>query len=58
VGVGWQKRPGIAGGFRLREKIFQALEEILPVLDISEDLSTLDPPGHDMVENTGSIKAS
>jgi len=33
-------------------------EKNLPVLRISEDLSTLDPPDHDMVENSGSIKAS
>lgn len=58
VGVVWQKRPGVAAGFRLRKKISQALEKILSVLGISEDLSALDPPDHDMVKNTGSIKAS
>src|SRR5512139_542104 len=58
VGVVWQECPGIAGGFRLQKKISQTLEKILSVLGISEDLSALDPPDHDMVKNTGSIKAS
>ena len=58
VGVVWQKRPGIAGGFSLQKKTSETLEKILPVPGISEDLSTLDPPDHDMVKNTGSIKAS
>jgi hypothetical protein len=57
VGVIWQECPGIAGGFRLQKKISQTLEKILSVLGISEDLSALDPPDHDMVKNTGSIKA-
>jgi hypothetical protein len=58
VGVVWEKRPGIAAGFRLQKKIPQTLQKILSVLGIAEHLSALDPPDHDVVENTGSIKAS
>jgi hypothetical protein len=52
-----QKRPGIAGGFRLWEEASQGFKKILPALGISEDLSALDPPVDDMVQNTGSVKA-
>jgi hypothetical protein len=58
VAVVWQERPGIAGGFRLREMISKALEEILPVPGASEGLSTLDSPDRDVVENTRSVQAS
>jgi hypothetical protein len=58
VGVVWEKGPRIAGGFRFRKKAAQALEEILPVLGISEDLATLDSPDHDVMEHTRSVKAS
>jgi hypothetical protein len=51
-----EERPGIAAGFRLQKKISQALEKILPVLGISEDLSTLDPLDHD--DDTETIKGS
>jgi hypothetical protein len=37
---------------------FRNAREIVPVLGISEDLSPLDPPDHEMAENTESIKAT
>lgn len=49
--------PGITLGLGLFENVCKPFEEGLSVLIISEDFSSFDPPGHYVLQDTGSIKS-
>jgi hypothetical protein len=47
--------PCVTGCFSLGQEFCQALKEILSIPIVYKYLSTLYPPNHDMVQNTGSV---
>jgi len=53
----WDEHPCVTGSFSLGEEFQKALEEILPVPVVYEDLSTLYTPDHDVVQDTGRVQA-
>jgi len=53
----WDQGPGITLGLGLFENVYKPFEEGLSVLIIPEDFSSFDPPGHHMLQDTGSIKS-
>ena len=55
VGVVGYEGPGIAGGRGFREDLSETHKEIITVLIIPENLFTLNPPDHDMMEGSGRI---
>jgi hypothetical protein len=57
MGVIGKKGPGIAGGLCFRKQRGQASDELISIPVIPEDIPSLDPPDHDMVECTGNIEA-
>ena len=55
MGVIRDEHPCVTGGFRFRKEIQKALQEILPVPVVHENLSTLDTPDHNVVQDTGRV---
>ena len=53
-----QKCPGITSSFSLGKKRCEAIDEIVSVCVVAEDVPSLYSPDHYMMENAGSIKAS
>ena len=47
--------PGVALGLGLFEDDGQAVEERLAVFVVTEELSSLNSPGHDVLEEAGSV---
>jgi len=57
VSVIWHQDPSIAERFHLRKKHCEALNKVLVIVLVQEYLATLYPPNHDVVQNTGCVKA-
>jgi hypothetical protein len=57
MGVIWHEHPCVTVRFSLRQEFRQSIKEILAIPIVEKYLSTLCPPDHDMVQNTGYIQA-
>ena len=53
-----EERPCVTGGLSLGQELSQAVQHIFPIFIIREYLSTLYPPDHDLVQDTGRVQAS
>ena len=53
----WDQGPGVALGLGFFQDICQAIEEGVAVLVIPKDFPAFDPPGHYMLQDTGSVKS-
>ena len=51
----WDQGPGIALGLGFLEDICQTFEEGVAVLVVSEKLPPFNSPGHDVLEEAGSV---
>jgi hypothetical protein len=51
----WKEGPSIARSLRLRQQGREAIQEISTIFIVPEDLSTFDPPDHEVMQNTGRI---
>ena len=54
----WDEGPRVTGSFSLGQELRKTLKEILPVPVVYEDLSTVYPPDHDVVQNTGGVESA
>jgi hypothetical protein len=57
MGMVGNENPGITCRLGLREQFCEAAEEIFAILVVSEDLSTLYPPDHDVMKNCGCVES-
>ena len=53
----WDQGPGEALGLGFFEDICQAVEERLAVFIVTEELSSFDSPGHDVLEEAWGVKS-
>ena len=51
----WNERPGIALGLCFLKDHSKSFQEGLAIPVVLEDLSTFNPPGHDMLEQAGGV---
>jgi len=51
----WDQGPGVALGLGFFKDDSQAVKERVPVLVVSEKLTSFDSPGHDMLEEAGGV---
>jgi len=58
VSMIWQKCPGIAGRLGFQQNSPQPFKKILTISIVPEDVSTLNTPDNDVVQNSESVKAS
>ena len=58
MGMVGDEPPCVTGGLGLGKELSQAVQHILLILIIYEYLSTLYPPDHDVVQDTGRVQAS
>jgi hypothetical protein len=56
MGMIGDEYPCIAGCLGLGQEFCESLKEIFPILVVSEYLTTLYPPDHDVMQYTGSIE--
>jgi len=57
MGVIGKEHPCVTGGLGLGQKFRRTRQEILPIPVVYEDLSTLNTPDHDVVQDTGRVQA-
>jgi len=56
MGVIRKQYPPITGRFGFSKQLSQAIQKVLPILLVSKYLSTLYPPDHNVMKNTGSVE--
>ncbi len=55
VGMIGNQRPGKTGCLGDRQKLLKTIQKVFSVVIISEYLSSLDPPDHDVMQGAGSV---
>ena len=57
MGMVGNEHPGITCRLGLREQFCEAVEKIFAILVVSEDLSTLYSPDHDVMQDSGCVES-
>jgi hypothetical protein len=57
MGMVWEKGPRIAARFGFRQEIRKSSKKIIPIFIVPKYVPTLDPPNHNVVQDSWSVKA-